>query len=641
MASTVGKLLFGGGAVFIGYKFGNSTLDSFTQKSKYTPKKISERLRMKPGGKVERRSKVIDGLQSELLDVLVVGGNLDASRAALDCSTRGLKTGIVDSEDFNSNIEHNFTSHEQVGSLSKVVERFTDEKNKFLEKLVKIDQTEEYFQYLKSAPHLASVTKILVLIPTWFDFPLQYIGNKLSDVLVNKPPKYSSKLVFQSSALNEVPWCKPETIVGGVEVTEVMVDSNRLNLSTVMSAAQWGALTLNHCTVVNVEKKEDFLVVGLEDKIENICYEVKTKVLLKLNSEENKIEQRLCFEIPSFLVKHDNGVCLPNKKLVIQKTPDGTIACLEGCIGHKEAFDKLKKTIENQFILRKGEVSTKTVETYTKPTEWEILTASNTTNIDINNNPVDEICKKTNVAALRPSQMSDITLEGGHGWFPWLGISLCSRYGLSSEQSELLVGKYGDQAPGLAKLWQEKKIDDSNFSLQEVEIIQACREMAQTVTHVVKRLNIQDDEQILVIADIMAKQLGWGNKFKANQIARAQEYFELNSQLDKWKTSHNKCTQISEIEENFINIQKDKFKNISQFGLTYHGQVEDIILNQEHFISEDTLEVILREVDFNKNGEYDETEFIELMRLLHVKTPKEVIEKHVQNIIEERNSALV
>ena len=60
MGSIVSKLVIGGGAVFMGNKFGNSTIDSFTQNSKYTDKKLHERMRFKPGGKIKNRSDVIE-----------------------------------------------------------------------------------------------------------------------------------------------------------------------------------------------------------------------------------------------------------------------------------------------------------------------------------------------------------------------------------------------------------------------------------------------------------------------------------------------------------------------------------------------------------------------------------------------------
>ena len=89
-----------------------------------------------------------------------------------------------------------------------------------------MDKAEENLQYLRSAPHLASMSKILILINNWKDLPLQFIGNKLSDVLVNKQPKYSTKLLFKSEITGRVPWYDPGTLVGGVEVSEVLFDMN-------------------------------------------------------------------------------------------------------------------------------------------------------------------------------------------------------------------------------------------------------------------------------------------------------------------------------------------------------------------------------------------------------------------------------
>jgi hypothetical protein len=114
MASIISKLDIGGGAVFMGYKFGNSTIDSFTQNSKYKDNKVHERMRLKPGGKIKNRSDVIECLKSEMLDVLVAGGNLRASRAALDFASRGLKIGLVDSQDYKSKIDYNIRSPFQI-----------------------------------------------------------------------------------------------------------------------------------------------------------------------------------------------------------------------------------------------------------------------------------------------------------------------------------------------------------------------------------------------------------------------------------------------------------------------------------------------------------------------------------------------
>jgi hypothetical protein len=48
------------------------------------------------------------------------------------------------------------------------------------------------------------------------------------------------------------------------------------------------------------------------------------------------------------------------------------------------------------------------------------------------------------------------------------------------------------------------------------------------------------------------------------------------------------------------------------------------------------LDKILRGIDIEKNGEFTENEFLQIMKSIHVKTPEVVIENHVQNIIESK-----
>src|SRR5690625_1151168 len=48
----------------------------------------------------KKREKYIQLLKEDLLDVLVIGGGITGAGIALDAQTRGLKTGLVDMQDF-------------------------------------------------------------------------------------------------------------------------------------------------------------------------------------------------------------------------------------------------------------------------------------------------------------------------------------------------------------------------------------------------------------------------------------------------------------------------------------------------------------------------------------------------------------
>ena len=500
-----------------------------------------------------------------------------------------------------------------------------------------LDNVEENLPYLKSAPHLAQMSKILILINNWKDFPLQFIGNKLSDVLVNKPPKYSTKLVFKSDIMRRVPWCNPGTLVGGIEVSEVLFDMNRMNLAMVMTAARWGSFTLNNCTVVNVEHKDDHLLVGLEDKIANVCYEVKTKALLNVVDEERSESSNICFKVPDFLVHDSDGICLPEDDMALVHCSDKTMACMKGEGEIRDAFEELKNIITKHYILRKGDVATKIVESSPNPIKWEIHSSSGRSILPIVKNPVDDICNMLKVKPLRGSQMSSITLEGGHGWFPCFDLYLCSRYGLSESEAKYLTRKYGDQASDLAQLLKEKKAEKSEAPMLEVEVIQACKEMAQTVTQVLKRIEIENESDIFTVADIMAKEIGWTEKFKEKQIGLAQEYFNSLVENEGWKSTSREIFRSEDINEKFLNLQREKFKEkVSNSGKMLHGQLELILENHELFVSEETIDTVLRSVDIRNNGEYSEDEFLEIMKSIYVKTPEEVVENHVQNIIDNK-----
>jgi hypothetical protein len=79
-----------------------------------------------------------------------------------------------------------------------------------------------------------------------------------------------------------------------------------------------------------VEKKDDYLLVGIEDKLADVSYEVKTKVLLKTHQEERTSAHQICFEVLHFLVEQNHGVSLPDNDLVIISSPNETTASLRG-----------------------------------------------------------------------------------------------------------------------------------------------------------------------------------------------------------------------------------------------------------------------------------------------------------------------
>ena len=116
-----------------------------------------------------------------------------------------------------------------------------------------------------------------------------------------------------------------------------------------------------------MEKKDDYLLVGIEDKLADVCYQVKTKVLLKMDQEERKCAQEICFEVPNFLVEQNHGVSLPDNDMVIISSPNETTATLRGDLDLRDAYENLKKIIRKQYILKKCDIVTKTINSSPNP----------------------------------------------------------------------------------------------------------------------------------------------------------------------------------------------------------------------------------------------------------------------------------
>ena len=130
-------------------------------------------------------------------------------------------------------------------------------------------------------------------------------------------------------------------------------------------------------------------------------------------------------------------------------------------------------------------------------------------------------------------------LFGGEGYTKNLSIELIQKYGMSQDVAEHLVKSYGARAWEVCELiepsgknWPKfgRKLVE-NFPYIDADVLWACREYACTIEDVLSRRTrlafLNKDaalEAIPVIADIMAKELGWTAKVKKQQIEAAEKY---------------------------------------------------------------------------------------------------------------------
>src|SRR6476620_1132858 len=103
-----------------------------------------------------RRTDMLDRLESEAFDVLVVGGGITVTGIALDAATRGLRTALVERDDFasgtsskSSKLVHGGLRYLQQGEIRLVYEALRERE-----------------RLRKNAPHLVKVLPFMIPILT-------------------------------------------------------------------------------------------------------------------------------------------------------------------------------------------------------------------------------------------------------------------------------------------------------------------------------------------------------------------------------------------------------------------------------------------------------------------------------------------
>ena len=217
-----------------------------------------------------QRNKYLEKLTDKELDILIIGGGITGSGIALDATSRGLKTGLIDMQDFASGTSSRST---------KLVHGGLRYLKQFEIKLVSEVGKERAVVY-ENAPH---VTK-----PEWMLLPIMKggtfgklstsLGLKVYDFLANVKRHERRKMLNKKEVLSKEPLLKKEGLKGGGIYVEYKTDDARLTLEVLKEAVYRGT------TAVNYSKAESLIYengvikgVIVRDLLKNIEYEIRAK----------------------------------------------------------------------------------------------------------------------------------------------------------------------------------------------------------------------------------------------------------------------------------------------------------------------------------------------------------------------------
>lgn len=197
-------------------------------------------------------------LADEQFDVLVVGGGITGCGVALDAATRGLRTALVERDDFasgtsskSSKLVHGGLRYLQQGDVRLVY-----------------DALRERQRLLRNAPHLVEVLPFLIPVLTK-DGP---VSKKIAKALRSALWMYDvtggarigklHRRLDAEGALDACPTLPTDRLSSGFVYYDASADDARLTLAVARTAASHGAVVANRCHVTGLTRAVDGSVDG-------------------------------------------------------------------------------------------------------------------------------------------------------------------------------------------------------------------------------------------------------------------------------------------------------------------------------------------------------------------------------------------
>ncbi|NXM79085.1 GPDM protein, partial [Serilophus lunatus] len=498
-----------------------------------------------------REQQILALQTSSEFDVLVIGGGATGCGCALDAATRGLKTALLERDDFSSGTSSRSTKliHGGVRYLQKAIMKLDLEQYRMVKEAL-----EERAHLLQSAPHLSAPLPIMLPIYKWWQLPYYWVGIKLYDLVAGSQCLKSSYVLTKSRALELFPMLRKDKLVGAIVYYDGQHNDARMNLAIALTAARYGAATANYVEVRRLLKSPEpasgkLRVCGVRcrDVLTGKEFDVKAKCVINatgpftdsVRKMDDEAVPNICqpsagvhIVMPGYYSPDNMGLLdpatsdgrviffLPWEKMTIAGTTDSPTDVTSHPIPTEEDINFILSEVRNYLgadvEVRRGDVlaawsgirplvtdpSSKDTQSISRS---HVVTVSDsglvtiaggkwTTYRAMARDTIDAAIQEHNLKA-GSSKTMGLKLEGAQDWSPTLYIRLVQDYGLESEVAQHLASTYGDKAFEVAKIAQVTgkrwpivgKRLVSEFPYIEAEVVYGVKEYARSAVDMISR----------------------------------------------------------------------------------------------------------------------------------------------------------
>ncbi|KAM6397468.1 glycerol-3-phosphate dehydrogenase, mitochondrial isoform 2-T5 [Pluvialis apricaria] len=546
-----GTALIGGGA--IATVFGLSQFSQYRNKhGTFVRVQAAEAVTVPIKNDFPTREQQILALQTtKEFDVLVIGGGATGCGCALDAVTRGLKTALLERDDFSSGTSSRSTKliHGGVRYLQKAIMKLDFEQYRMVKEAL-----EERANLLEIAPHLSAPLPIMLPVYKWWQMPYYWFGIKLYDIVAGSQCLKSSYVLSKSRALELFPMLRKDELVGAIVYYDGQHNDARMNLAIALTAARYGAATANYAEVLRLLKttdpasgKERVCGVRCRDVLTGQEFDVKAKCVINatgpftdsVRKMDDQEVPNICqpsagvhIVMPGYYSPDNMGLLdpatsdgrviffLPWEKMTIAGTTDSPTDVTSHPIPTEEDINFILNEVRNYLSVdvevRRGDVLAAWSgirPLVTDPNSKDTQSISRNHVVTISDSGLVTIAggkwttyramaQDTIDAAIQAhdlkagsSKTVGLQLQGAEEWSPTLYIRLVQDYGLESEVAQHLAATYGDKAFEVAKIAQVTgkrwpivgKRLVSEFPYIEAEVVYGVKEYARTAVDMISR----------------------------------------------------------------------------------------------------------------------------------------------------------
>ncbi|EDV99487.1 GH12999 [Drosophila grimshawi] len=571
--------------------------------------------------RLPKREDQVSRMQQETFDVLVIGGGAVGCGCALEATTRGFKTALIEAGDFGNGAS---------SKSSKLIEGT----NSFMHSAIQNADIEQMFmlqqmlseraKILSVAPHLSRVQPMLMPIYNPLRLPVYWLGLKVYDAMAGMANVRGSHFMSKEATLSEFPLLRRDGLVGSLVYYDVQVDDARMCLALAMTAAKHDATVANYVCVTDLLPRDcdkECRKIRVKDMITNDSLFIYSRVIINATGSDIDVLRHLDdysvhpitvprmethITLPRYYGSSSYGLLLPQEALTLmpfeRNTLVGSIIVNRSDEPAKpnahEVQNLLQKTrgilatcvqLHQNHVLSAWTAAKPAIKKYSKGVPIYLPEISSNQMITLAGGnwytyrimAMNAIEMAIKFCQLEPhsdtSVTHDLLLDGADGYCCMLPLNLVQSYDLPMDVANHLADSYGTNTCEMLSQCNpcHRRRLHPNFPYIMAEVVYACqREYACHMVDVIARrlriafVNAKAAAAMLPhIQSVMATQLGWSPTETERELNAAQRFLEEQMGLG--------C--IVQKEESGNHRRRITLNNkASQLGLTPPDGISDV-----------------------------------------------------------------